>query len=610
VDPHDSDSDDLTDEESRSLGSLSTLPQAYWKHPELDHTLRELTKLEWDWLPYWQMDRLLDDFDDSDVNANNISLLQDQITNKLSKLDAFYGKICKKVYRKIQPHSDALLSANQAALDLHQNLVLSQMYLSRSQKSIALAKFGNVLEGEERNGDDKGEEGVGVHGALQLLEFWDTQQSYHELVCIEKVISEICDLESAISQKIQIFDTYKQTSLEDCDSILDMVTTLGAKLTADPANRLVFFDAARQRSTECVSEVLASRLHECLSDLAVEWCLASESSFSTLYVADGAAYSRLIEILIRVTKSHPRKAISNIQDNTPSNLVMEICTSIQTSLMLEIQKAFGKALLDPSDSEGEKSEYEQELAALGNNETYLDATRLPIWTHNLVTIRFEFEMKQEGKHSLPAIFHKLCLLLTNVLCGMHRLIEWHGEKTPSSDDENAEMDRAGNGVGLSQTIKLEIREELRARRASIWNACIQSIDECLEEYLKHSGKKKLFSKIDGNHDDSSWREDLEGLHDVSVLSHQFLSIRHLFLEGVPEAVINDGSRIEEKLDSCRKTHLRALHVEAMNTIGTMFYREDWNAYSFRELNVNAATKTATDTRENDDSVRSIVEVSL
>jgi hypothetical protein len=187
------------------------------------------------------------------------------------------------------------------------------------------------------------------------------------------------------------------------------------------------------------------------------------------------------------------------------------------------------------------------------------------------------------------------LLLTNVLCGMQRLIEWHDGTPPTG------------GGGLSETTKVEIREELRARRASIWNACIQSIEECLEEYQKHSGKKELFSKNDGKLDDSSWREDLEGLHDVSVLSHQFLSIGPLFLEGLPEEVFNDGSHIEVTLYSCFKPHLRGVHIEAMNTIGTMFYREDWKVYSLRELE-GATTSATTSTDADNNSVRSIVEV--
>jgi len=251
--------------------------------------------------------------------------------------------------------------------------------------------------------------------------------------------------------------------------------------------------------------------------------------------------------------------------------------------MIEIQKAFGRALLDPTDSEHEPfSEYEPQLVALASSESYLDAERLPIWTHNLVTIRFEFEMKQGhgNQHPLPAVFHKLCVLLANVLCGMHNLIGWHDLN--GGDCEN-DIDTHIDRDLVPEETRTEIRNQLLKRRASIWNACIQSIDECLEEYTKCSGKKKLFSKETPESYDANWREDLEGLHDVWVLKNQFLSLGPLVLEGVPEEVINDGSLIEDKLLSCCKVHLRTFHVEAMNTLGMMFYREDWKLHRIHEL---------------------------
>ena len=580
-DNDDEDSDELDDEESLSLGSISTLPNQYWKHPELDHTLQELMKLEWDWLPYWQMKQLVN-FDDDDDNANccntdNVPLLQEQITDRLSKLDAFYGKICKKVYRKIQPHAEELVSANEAALQLQSNLQLSQMNLIRSQKSIELAKCGRIICDDENENDIQNidDEGVGIYGAIRLLDLWDTQESYLELNNIEILISEICDLEFKIAQLIENFDTYKSDSLEECDVILSLVEDLNEQLQDEPVNRLVCFDDARERTAKFVSETFVCRLHVCLADIAVEWCHSSDStSSSALFVSDNTnAYSRLIQAMIRVNNHHHDQHSSTERDTMNTTLISDICTSIQTALLLEAQKAFGRSLLDPTDSENEKSDYEQELVALSNNENYLDSMRLPIWTHNLVTIRFEFEMKQEQKTPLPAVYHKLCLLLTNVLCGIYHLIEWHSKKNEASSSN------------ISETIRSEIREQLQTRRASIWNSCIQSMEECLEEYLKYSGgKRALFSLKENNeHDDSKWREDLEGIHDVSVLTNQFLSLGPTFLEGISKDVVNDGSMIEERILSCSKTHLRSFHVDAMNTLGTMLYREDWQLHSLTKL---------------------------
>jgi hypothetical protein len=62
------------------------------------------------------------------------------------------------------------------------------------------------------------------------------------------------------------------------------------------------------------------------------------------------------------------------------------------------------------------------------------------------------------------------------------------------------------------------------------------------------------------------------------------------LEGISKDVVNDGSMIEEKILACSKTHLRSFHVDAMNTLGTMLYREDWQLHSLNELETKTTTR--------------------
>jgi hypothetical protein len=187
--------------------------------------------------------------------------------------------------------------------------------------------------------------------------------------------------------------------------------------------------------------------------------------------------------------------------------------------------------------------------------------------HNLVTIRLDFEIQ---KHPLPAVYHKLCWLLTNVLHGHYRLIEWH-EQRATNDDKNA--------------VWKAIHVELQSRRASVWNSCVKVLEECTEEYIKYVGKKKLFEWKGNEHLDEDWLEDLEGLEDVLRLTDQFLSLRNEFLEGVPLQFINDGSMLSEKLSTIFKKHLRTFHVEAMNTMGLTLYREDWTLIPLKSCKV-------------------------
>jgi hypothetical protein len=214
-----------------------------------------------------------------------------------------------------------------------------------------------------------------------------------------------------------------------------------------------------------------------------------------------------------------------------------------------------------------RGQYSRELEALEYNESFLDAARIPSWTHNLVTIRFDFEIKDGNKHPLPPTLHKLCLLLTNILRSMHALIEWHKKTAMDLFEKKDDADMTH--------LLVEISQELPQRRASLWNACVQSMEDCLEEYLKFSGNKRLFVWTGDTCDDSNWFQDLQGLQDVSALLNQLLSLGPLFLEGIPADYVNDGSRIREKFHLCCKRHVRTFHVETMNSLGGMLYREDW-----------------------------------
>jgi hypothetical protein len=104
---------------------------------------------------------------------------------------------------------------------------------------------------------------------------------------------------------------------------------------------------------------------------------------------------------------------------------------------------------------------------------------------------------------------------------------------------------------------------------------VQSLEQCLEEYTKFVGRKKLFHWKKDTCDDSDWYQDLVSLHDVTELTEQFLSLGAVFLEGVPVEIVNDGSLIGEKLNNCLQRHVRSVHVEAMNSLGGLLHREDW-----------------------------------
>jgi hypothetical protein len=542
----DDDDDDDEFEDQESLGSLEhAIPEAYWKNPNLDDTVEVLESLEWNWIPYWKLDHLLDD----DCDTANVPLWFDQITQRLSELDATHLRTCKRLYKYIQPHAKELDSANQAALDLAKNLHLCQMYLERSQQSIALAQNGSSNSNKNTREDGQ-EDGRGVQGARDLLGWWDTQESYQQMDGILQEMDQVYRVEEELIQRIENYSIRKTDSLEECHSILEQATQLQTRLEAPTMIRLECLNNLRQRASQVVSKTFMTRLHVWLESTTVRCCHPSTSG---LFSSD--EYSRLVQAMLQVGGG--------------DQLHMSFCTSIQTALLLEAQKCFGMALLDPTDSENEASEYDQELLALSTN-AYLDPSKMAIWTHNLVTIRFDFELQ---KNLLPAVFHRLCCLLTNVLHGQYCLMQWHAQEAYSKDDNQ---------------VLVSIHQELQKRRVSIWNSCVKVLEECLEEYLKFVGKKKLFEWQEEEHVDSVWMEDLEGLEDILRMTDQFLSLRREFLARVSVQFINDGSMLREKLYTIMKKHLRDFHVEGMNTMGLALYREPWDLVPLKSSKPNEA----------------------
>ncbi|KAL3921028.1 MAG: hypothetical protein SGILL_002969 [Bacillariaceae sp.] len=578
-DGNDNDDDDedadFDEEESVSLSSLGTMPENYLKHPDLDYTMQELNKLEWDWLPFWKMDRLLDENDEDTgeivCDTSKIPLLQEQITQRLSKLDVFYRKVEMKVFRKIQPHSEELDFANQSMLDSQKNLNLAQMYLSKTQDAIQWAKYGTKSPTTEVTA------GLGVYGAMQLLDSWDKLASQQEMSSVLESVSAIFDLEVHILERINTFDTYQHHSLTECQAIIDLVNDLKEQSNGPITSRIECLDDVRKRAErQLISTTLVARLHELLEEMVALWC--TESNDSTSLEDDLKAYERLMHAFQLVfNESHI------VQDGTkdPRAFSSSICTTIHTALLLEAQKAFGRALLSPSNDAAEDDEeentYATELDALRYQERFLDAARVPVWTHNAVTIRFDFSMKDRNYHPLPHVFHKLCWLLSNTLLGMKRIIEWHDEKL----SEHKESDKS---------LVFLIRQELPKRRAPLWNACIQSLEGCVEEYLKFVGHKKLFTWDGDSCDDSSWLEDLEGLQESITLAKQFLWLHSFFLQDVPVEVVTDGDSLRDKLDSCCKRHVRTFHVSTMNSLGGMLYREDWQLQPMSMSTSDGGTK--------------------
>ena len=129
-----------SEDDQESLGSLAqVIPESYWKKPDFDDTVEVLISLEWDWIPYWKLDHLLQR---RGCDTTKVSLWLEQITTHLSELDVIHIRTCNRLHRLIQPHAESLQEANQAARDLQTSLKLCFLYLQRTRESIEYAKHG------------------------------------------------------------------------------------------------------------------------------------------------------------------------------------------------------------------------------------------------------------------------------------------------------------------------------------------------------------------------------------------------------------------------------------------------------------------------------------
>jgi hypothetical protein len=569
------------DDDDYDAASLSSLQQFYYDDSTENnvdhHILQMLQKLEWDWVPYWQWDSLL--FPKVPTNGNEgtgrnarrrldedneleeeegledwmvasqqhparpskssqtksdlptedkIPLFQDELVQQLSHLDSSHVKICKSLHKRIQPHSHHIEQSNGLALELGTNFQLCDMYLQRSIKSVSMAREGN-------------HPGEGVEGAMELVQSWQVHSAYTQLEDLLDKIQNVSEMEKSILDEIESYDACQQDS---CRSILNMQLELDTQLQQDPLAKLDCLQPLRAR---CSSELLKKfqvRLHSCLESVAIRCCNSHDNPLLE------QEYRQLVQAIVQVSET-----IHSTANN--KRMASEICTSLQTAWLLQTQRSFGLALLDPTDDPGD-SEYDKELMALsslydinvGSGLWFMDPSKLAVWKYNLVTIRLDFEIQL---HPLPAVLHKLCVILFQVLNGHYTLWHWH----TLSD----------------HSIHQALKQELSRRRPSIWNACIQVLEDCFEEYLKYAGKKKLF---DSDSNDDDWLLDLEGLEDVVGMVGQFLSLQSEFLKDIDVArSVNDGSLVEKKLHSVLQKHVRAFHIQAMNSMGSSLYREDW-----------------------------------
>jgi hypothetical protein len=494
---------------------------------KVDATLRVLESTPWDHVPLVT------------TSHSDLQLLDDFVTRQLSQLDASHVKIQAKLMKDILQRKHLLTTGNRLIRELDRNLEMAKMYAHRTQESLRGAR-GNNHENDY----------TGIVGSELLLREFDRRDQYRELGVVLTKCATLVETEQCLQDKIESF----AVSDGNYGEILSIAASVVKQALQDEhLSRLDCLEDLRHRARS-VFDTFRLRIDSVLRSYVSRVCQIprsyNESEYESLVRAAEEVHRSSIEANAVIGGADPHVAVGSHQ---------RWSQSIHETLCFQADKCFARALLDPTDAED--SEYDKDLIQLGfelRDDNY-DTAKLLSLTHNLVTIRFGFET---DRHYLPMVYHRMCVLLTDVLHCHDVLMRWH-----SRTNEN-------DGVATS----------LAEFKMDLWTRCEEALAKCLDRYLHTAGKIVLFPDNEEEKEGRLWREDLETQHGILQLTKQFRSLGREFLGpeqsqmSSPVASLseeNSDREIDSKLYDLFRRHLRAVHVAGMNSTGMMLYREDW-----------------------------------
>ena len=542
------DSDDI------DKGLLDDLPAYYFTNPDLDDTAKLLQSLPWHYVGIVQ-----DDGRDDDDWA---PMWDESMTTRLCKLDGALEAVQSQLLTAVQPHQDDHLNcANELVHECEQNIRLAQIYWQRSHESLQRAA---LVDGT-------------IHGPTLLVQTWNQRDAYRQL---QQVLDVLAGVESRVQELAAQIDAL---SLDGNLSHEYLQATTRAEelrqsLCGSSLAQIHCLDDQRVWLQDIASRFW-NRLWLLCKSMAVQWCRRRQPCWNL--------YHELVQVCTDLYAKYP-DSIPDFASCWTERLLGAFC--------YEADRSFAVALIDPVSSgavvpddyarEVDKLAYEVDL-------DWGDSAKLRTLTHNLVTIRFDFEASTQNY--LPAVFQKLCELLTEILNAHFQHIQWHRSQSEPKARTVPGDPRTDNVGPFSSTATRSeqcncILPSLLESRNQLWQHCEGVATRCLDEYLNFSAQSSLFNKTADEGaavDDGRWSKDLDGLREVFVILDRFSLLKASFFGD--DASSGSGSAVEtalsEKLgDVCRR-HLRCVHVEAMNTLGRRLANETWILKVFDEAAV-------------------------
>eukprot|EP00978_Attheya_sp_CCMP212_P004461 scaffold9727_cov61-Attheya_sp.AAC.3 len=567
-----------------------------------------------------------DDDDDNMDDDDNLAYLDHFLTQKLSHLDEAHNNVTTELIGRIQGKEDMIAESMTRVQDIDLHLAKAHMYAHTGHKYLEQARRGctnhNLLDAYNKGNaadSDNNEwtEGGGIAAGLDLIQDTYRRDLLKELGSITDRMAKLIDTERWLMSRINSFGRrLSKIRNGDFTCLIETATQLQEQLLQGGNAELGRLDclAPLRDRVACIMDHLQLRVEHVMANFLSHSCRRRDASLlqrrrkqrkSRDRFFSGHTYEILLRARLSVHMHH-----NNIQDRVIS-LEQSWSDCILKALCYEADKCLARALLDPSirgdeDEDNEDDSYYSNLLALRlelfqEQDGYGDLSKLQSITHDLITIRFDFE---SNRNHFRWVYHQTCLLLADVMHTHYLLTQWHRSPFDKQNNDETYLHRKATqpttpeGVvdgGTERTANDEkkddassdtkkddaeflvpldgIAENLNKSKDQLWKHCESVLVGLLEEYIVQSSKKKKQTSDAGanSNGENSWAVDLEGLHDVHQLSQQMLDLGRGFLGRVVEP---SAEWLENQCVIYRR-HLRGVHVEAMNVMGAMLSHETW-----------------------------------
>jgi len=481
--------------------SVEDIPDPFLTNPEHDDTLKLLEELPWQFV--------LPASSDTEVN---LDMWDSFMTSQLCTFDGTLERLKRALLRKARPHREHLYKANASMYDLTENIKIAFRFHRRSQE---------LLDKSRGSADD----GTGIAGQDGCIRQYNTRDE------IEKILEVVTQAGSVAKETDGAFAALKSLAYDSSivasySSIRKAVESSKRKLYAAGLAQLRFLNGRRHACEAFDSRALDRMVGLCD-------CFVIDASVSK--VPKWNYYSEIISVFRQIDESDHHRWRKSLVDR------------LVVAFGCEAEKSVATALLNPSEAE-EESQYNEELNRLACEveSGWGDGPKMRVLTHNLVTVRFDFEAH---KRYLPRVVQALIGKLDFLLCFYDSLSSWHNDNCPG----------------------LRIQEHLVDSKQLFWSRCERTIDSCLLEFVNFSRRDILFTNTNGAVDDSRWSQNLADLVHVFSSLKRFHRLQHPFITS--KELISEVSL--EPFDDMVHRHVRSIHIESMNGLGRALAGETW-----------------------------------